>query len=232
MAAFLPACLGGSCPETGVVSSNSAAKQKEIPGRICILGIQSWEPNQDAARWFLDAIWPQIAEARPDAQLTIAGSDPPDWLKARQDDRVHVPGFVDDLEGLLSESAVLCIPLRIGGGMRVKLLEYFARGKAVVSTRVGAEGNRARHDQHVVLADEAEDFARAVLTLLDDPQRRAALGDAGRRLAEENYSWDAIAAQFEQAYLEAMDMRGVSADAPAPESAAAAMKAAAPGEDA
>jgi len=175
--------------------------------RLCILGSQAWEPNQDAARWFLDSIWPRIREARPDVQLTIAGSDPPAWLTARQDEQVRVPGFVDDLSALLTETTVLCVPLRIGGGMRVKLLEYFAAGKAVVSTRVGAEGNFARHDEHILHADDPEDFARAVISLLEDNARRRALGDAGRRLAEERYSWDAIAAQFEKAYHDAIAAR-------------------------
>lgn len=182
----------------------------ETGNRLCILGSQAWEPNRDGVRWFLESIWPRIREAQPDVHCTIAGADPPAWLTAQQDEHLSVPGFVDDLPALLTESSVLCVPLRIGGGMRVKLLEYFAAGKAVVSTRVGAEGNLACHDEQLLLADEPEKFARAVVTLLEDAHKRRVLGDAARRLAEKRYSWDAIAEQFEQAYLKAISMRGTA----------------------
>jgi glycosyltransferase involved in cell wall biosynthesis len=175
-------------------------RSREATDRLCILGSQAWEPNQDAVRWFLDEIWPRILAARPEARLTIAGEKPPAWLKARENQQVRIPGFVDDLAALLTESTVLCVPLRIGGGMRVKLLEYFAAGKAVVSTRVGAEGNLARHGEEIMLADGAAEFADTVLALLGDEARRRSLGDAARQLAEDRYSWEAVAVQFEEAY--------------------------------
>ena len=174
------------------------------PAHVVIVGPLVWAPNADAATWFADEIWPRIAAAEPAARCTVAGLGPPRRLRARETARLRFPGFVDDYETLLRSATVMAVPLRIGGGMRVKLLEFFARGKAVVSTGIGAEGNAARADREYLRADTAAGFAEAVLLLLRDEARRRALGAAARALVEREYDWTRIGAQFEMAYLAAI----------------------------
>jgi len=179
----------------------------EEPAHLCILGSMAWKPGVDALRWFLDDILPLLKKEVPGIRVTVAGSAPPNWLKEYGDPSVEAPGFVEDLRELLTRCTVPIVPLRIGGGMRIKLLEYFALGKAVVSTRIGAEGNLAQHDKQILLADTPEDFAQSVLALLRDERLRRRLGNKARSLVEENYSWDVIGERFEQAYITAMDLR-------------------------
>ena len=185
-------------------------RTQEVP-MVTILGSLRWQPHLDGVRWFVEKVIPLLREQRPDATVVIAGEHPPAWLRAKSDDGLHVPGFVDDLVGLLERTSVLAVPLHVGGGMRIKLLEYFASGKAVVSTPVGAEGNAACDGEHLLLADDADSFAAALVRLLCDGALRVRLGDNARALAEERYSWDVIAAQFEDAYRGAMAMHAKEA---------------------
>lgn len=171
---------------------------------VVIVGPLVWAPNADAATWFVDEIWPRIAAAEPAARCTVAGVGPPRRLRARETARLRFPGFVDDYDELLRSATVMAVPLRIGGGMRVKLLEFFAHGKAVVSTGIGAEGNAARPEQEYLCADSAEEFAEAILLLLRDAERRRTLGAAARALVEREYDWTHIGARFEMAYLAAI----------------------------
>jgi polysaccharide biosynthesis protein PslH len=105
---------------------------------------------------------------------------------------------VDDIRPYLGKAAVCVVPLRSGSGTRIKIFEAMAMGKAVVSTTMGAEGLPVRHGENIILADDPADFARHVIELLRDPQRRAQLGRAARRLVEENYGWPSVAAHFDR----------------------------------
>jgi len=96
----------------------------------------------------------------------------------------------------MDRAAVYVVPLRIGGGTRIKIFEAMAEGKAVVSTTIGAEGLPVTNEQNIIIADKPEDFAARVVTLLRDAAKRHALGDAARKLVEENYSWRSVARQF------------------------------------
>lgn len=179
----------------------------EDGARVTLLGSMQWGPNLDSVEWFVDNIWPLIIAAEPSARLTIAGDAPPKRIQHLADERVEVPGFVDDLAALLARSRVLAVPLRVGGGMRIKLLEYFAYGKAVVSTGIGAEGNAAQDGEHIAIADDAPSFAEAVVRLLRDADLRQRLGVNARALVEQVYSWEAIGRQFEQCYHSAIAAR-------------------------
>src|SRR5258707_1118275 len=125
----------------------------------------------------------------PGSWRAVVGGDPADGLRAAWGAAgVQVPGTVADVGPHVAEAAVSVVPLRIGGGTRLKIFEALAMGKAVVSTRVGAEGLPIVSGQHFLQADSPADFAQAVVTLLKDPDRRHALGLAGRRLAEDRHS--------------------------------------------
>ncbi|MCZ7557218.1 MAG: glycosyltransferase family 4 protein [Bacteroidia bacterium] len=186
---------------------NPSDPSLEHSATITLLGSMAWEPNLDAVLWFVSQIWPRIAGQHTGARLIIAGAAPPRRIRELASERIEVRGFVEDLSGLLASSTVLAVPLRVGGGMRIKLLEYFARAKAVVSTSIGAEGNLGRDGAHLLIADDAEDFAAATLRLLHDPQLRRRLGAAARKLTEEVYSWEVIGRSFVQCYHNALGER-------------------------
>jgi len=157
-----------------------------------------WYANEDGIVHFLDAILPAIRGEIPETGLTIVGRNPtPRLRQAAARAGASVTGTVDDVRPFISEAAVYIVPLRIGGGTRLKIFEALAMGKAVVSTRVGAEGLPLAPGVHFLGADDPAEFARAVVSLLRDPGRRKALGLAGRRLVEERFSWPQVAREFE-----------------------------------
>jgi glycosyltransferase involved in cell wall biosynthesis len=113
---------------------------------------------------------------------------------------VTVTGFVEDVRPYLNDSAVIVVPIRFGSGTRLKILDAWAMGRAIVSTGLGAEGLEAVDGENILLADEAGQFAHHVLSLLSDPQRRSHLGKAGRRLVESRYDWSVIAPKLGVVY--------------------------------
>ena len=178
----------------------------EVPGRLVFSGSMDWYPNEDAILHFVQATLPRIRVARPDATLTVIGRDPSDRLRAvaAAAGGVTVTGTVDDVRPHIAEGAVYVVPLRVGGGTRLKIFEALAMGKPVISTTIGAEGLDVESDRHAILVDDPEAFSRAVVALLDDGGRRAHLGAAGRALVEARYSWPQVARVFESQLLEAI----------------------------
>ncbi len=176
-----------------------ADRALEAPREIVFSGSMDWFPNEDAMLHFMDEILPRIRAVIPDVTVTIVGRNPSERLRAAaKEASVEVTGTVPDVRPFVHRAAVYVVPLRIGGGTRLKIYEALAMGKAVVSTHIGAEGLPLEEGQHIVRADEPEAFARAVLELLEDPERREALGDAGRDLMVERFSWAQVAREFEQ----------------------------------
>ena len=168
--------------------------QPTVRQDVVFTGSMDWRPNQDAARYFVAEILPLLRRARPELECTFVGRDPPPDIQAlAQFPGVHITGTVDDVRPYVERAAVYVVPLRIGGGSRLKILEALAMGRAVVSTSVGAEGLDVVHDRHILLADDPPTFAESVLRLLNDPGRCLTLAVEGRRLVEEGYGWDALA---------------------------------------
>lgn len=171
------------------------------PGLV-FTGSMDWYPNEDAILHFIKTTLPRIRAEVPDASLTIVGRNPSPALRAAEAPGIRVTGTVDDVRPFVAEAAVYVVPLRVGGGTRLKLFEALAMGKAVVSTTVGAEGLPLEPGQHFVEADGPVDFARAVVGLLRSPEQRRRLGAAGRRLVETRYSWSQVAVEFEERCME------------------------------
>ncbi len=169
---------------------------------LIFLGAINYYPNTDGVLHFLDDIFPRLLELSPDAKFQIVGMSPPASVLERQSQSVEVTGFVEDPRPYLDRAAVVVVPLRIGGGTRFKIVEAMAMGKAIVSTRLGAEGIDVVHEKHALLADEPKEFAAQVKRLLDDPELAARLGSEARKLAEERYSWRAAVARLENFYGE------------------------------
>jgi glycosyltransferase involved in cell wall biosynthesis len=174
---------------------------------VLFFGLLSTFPNIDGVKFLLDEIWPRIAAARPEARLKIAGANPSAELQAQAGPRVEITGFIEDLRPHLASAAVVVVPLRFGGGTRLKIVEAMAMGRPVVSTRLGAEGIDAVPGKDILLEDEAAPFADAVIRLLDDAQRAGDMGRAGRDLAERKYSWKAAADSLEAFFHEVIENR-------------------------
>jgi polysaccharide biosynthesis protein PslH len=172
---------------------------------IVFFGLMSYMPNIDGAGYFLQEIWPRIADANPDARCKIIGGSPPPQLLALAGPRIEFAGFVPDLRPHLAEAAVVIVPLRLGGGTRLKIVEAMAMGKAIVSTTLGAEGIDAVPGRDILIEDQPDAFAGAVTRLLADPELAARIGTSARQLSEARYAWSAAAKALEGFYQEILD---------------------------
>ncbi len=174
---------------------------QETPALIYTGGMNMFA-NRDAVTYFLDEIWPLIRKRVPDTRFFAVGQDPPKELKAyaERDPNVVVTGFVDDIRPYVRKAAVYVVPLRVGGGTRLKVLDAMAMGKAIVSTSIGCEGIAVKPGEHLMTADSPETFAQATVTLLGDRARRHALGRAARDLVERRYAWSVVGDQLLEAY--------------------------------
>jgi len=167
--------------------------------RLVFTGSMDWLPNEDAMTYFCHDILPLIREQEPRVRLSIVGRAPTPAVRALASDVVDVTGTVDDVRPYMERAAVYIVPLRIGGGTRLKIFEAMSAGKAVVSTTIGAEGLPIVDGTHAIVADEPRTFASAVLSLLRDAARRKALERAARSLVVEQYDWSAVAGELDEA---------------------------------
>lgn len=174
------------------------------PDSMLFLGSLDWQPNRDALLYLLREILPGIQAANPRAVLRVVGRQPAAKLREQVEGRAGVEwvGEVPDIRPYFAKAAVVLVPLRIGGGSRIKILESLAMAKAVVTTRIGAEGLEVAAGRHCLVADEPREFARCTVELLADPRRAAELGSAGRQLVVERYDWSRLAAELGEAWKE------------------------------
>ncbi|MEP7001612.1 MAG: glycosyltransferase [bacterium] len=162
------------------------------PGVILFTGLMSYYPNQQAVRWFLDSIFPTILRRHPGARFVVGGASPPSWLLARRSQHVEVTGAVPDMRPHLARASVVVVPLLIGGGTRVKILEASAMNRAVVSTSLGAQGLGMQHGKDIFTADDADSFADCVVRGLGDPAGAARIAHAAREHVRRHFDWDRI----------------------------------------
>jgi glycosyltransferase involved in cell wall biosynthesis len=174
---------------------------------VVFFGLLSYAPNIDGVIYFVREIWPRIAEAHPEARCKIIGGQAPASLLALAGPRVELTGFVEDLRPHLAAAAAVVVPLRIGGGTRLKIVEAMAMGKAVVSTTLGAEGIEAVSDRDLLIQDDPESFANAVNRLLADPDLGSRIGQSARQLAVERYSWSGASNALESFYHKILEAR-------------------------
>ncbi|MFQ6041174.1 MAG: glycosyltransferase family 4 protein [Candidatus Poribacteria bacterium] len=168
---------------------------------IVYTGSMDWLPNEDAALYFHERIFPLIEAQIPDVKFYIVGQNPTERVKQlSQRDKVIVTGMVDDVKPYIAKASVYVVPLRIGGGTRLKILEALAMEKAVVSTTIGCEGLQLTPGRDIFIADEPEKFARLVIQLTKDEKFRRRLGKSGRRQVEEKYDWRSIGKQLNELY--------------------------------
>jgi glycosyltransferase involved in cell wall biosynthesis len=186
--------------DTGVdVDYFSAHQGPRVPNRLLFTGSMDWMPNEDAILFFVREVLPRISEVIPDVSLAIVGRYPSRRLKNLCDSNpaILVTGRVEDVRPYLATSSVFIVPLRIGGGTRIKIFEAMASGLPVVSTSVGAEGLPLQHQRHLLLADSPDDFARSVVMLLKDRALARQITDTAHSLVTHNYDWRVITRQVE-----------------------------------
>jgi polysaccharide biosynthesis protein PslH len=179
-----------------------AAPQADQAPNLLFLGKLDFRPNAEALDWFVHQVFPALVDVVPQARLFAVGAAPPAWLVrvGQHDDRVAVTGYVDDERPYLDRCTALILPLRAGGGSRLKALIAMASGLPVISTRVGIEGLEAEPGVHYLAAESPADWADALKRLLGDTALRRRLARAGRVLVEQQYDWSAVRAEVRMAY--------------------------------
>jgi glycosyltransferase involved in cell wall biosynthesis len=177
------------------------------PASLVFTGMMAYVPNYDGIGWFLDDIFPLILQQVPQAKLYVVGKSPPASILARASENVIVTGTVPDVRPYVHRASVYVVPLRMGGGTRLKIVEALSMKKPMVSTRIGSEGIDLQDDVHGLLADEPAAFASAVVRLLGDAALRARLADAGHTLAKQRYDWSVIGDRLDEVYR-SLDQRG------------------------
>lgn len=180
---------------------------KPEPLTLLFFGAINYFPNEDGALYFAERILPLIKERHPDVRFRIVGPVGPGPVMDLRKQGVEVKGFVDDLLPEIESAAVVVVPLRIGGGTRLKIIEAMAMGKPIVSSRIGAEGIDVEHEKDILLSDDPREFADHVCRVLGDPELAERLGRAARQTVVEAYSWRASAEKMEALFEELLEAR-------------------------
>jgi sugar transferase (PEP-CTERM/EpsH1 system associated) len=180
------------------------------PTNLVFTGSMDWLPNEDAIRYFTEQILPRIKESVPGVTLTVVGRNPYPALVelSKRDTSVRVTGRVDDVRPFMEEAAVYVVPLRIGGGTRLKIYEAMAMEKAIVSTSIGAEGLPVEDGNEIVLADTAETFADAVIKLLRDESLTREIGMRAANKVRQNFGWDIVGDRFAEICERTIELKG------------------------
>jgi polysaccharide biosynthesis protein PslH len=170
--------------------------------RILHIGTMYWPPNIDGILWFLQEVLPLIRNERPEVAFDIVGANPPQEIIAfgDKDNKVHVTGYVEDPSHYLENASLMVVPLRAGGGMRVKILNALGQGLPIVSTSLGCEGIAVQTGVHLLIADTPQDFASAVIRLLEDRELANELGRRGRQLIVSTYDYRIACSFIDAAY--------------------------------
>jgi sugar transferase (PEP-CTERM/EpsH1 system associated) len=205
--------------DTNYFSPEPGAQNGEVPKadapHLVFTGSMDWLPNEDGMLHFVKEILPHVRARVPHVTLSIVGRAPtPAVQRLAGHAGIEVTGRVEDVRPHVARGMVYVVPLRIGGGTRLKIFEAMAMGKAVVSTSVGAEGLPVTDGRDIVIADDPRRFAAAVVSLLGDSEARRRLESAARRLVVERYDWSAVAQDFEDAIAQVSGERAASAARP------------------
>ncbi len=176
---------------------------------LVFVGSMDWSPNEDAMRYFINEVLPLIHRVRPSCSVAIVGRSPSVALRrlAQAESGITVTGTVPDVRPYLWGARAAIVPIRIGGGTRLKIYEAIAAGTPVISTTIGAEGLALEDDDHILLADSATAFAEKICNLLDDPSNGERLSTTALQWVAAHYSWPTVAQEFEAHIVEAAERR-------------------------
>ena len=192
--------------DNGVATAHfepSPYRQRD-PKRLLFLGSLDWRPNLDAVKLLLNDIFPSVRAQEPGATLAIVGRKPADWLRqqALKQPGVELHADVADVRPFLAAAGLLVVPLRIGGGSRLKILEALSAGLPVVTSRVGVEGLHLEMGRHVTVVDGDKETARAILQLMKDPETARQQAELGRERILERYDWSGLADRLDEIWRE------------------------------
>lgn len=176
------------------------------PTSILSMATMFWPPNVDGVLWFAREVYPLLKAACPTARFDVVGARPPASVRqlTTADPSINVTGYVDDPQPYLEAAAALIVPVRAGGGMRVKILEALARGLPIVSTTIGYEGIVLDPGRHLLVGDTPAAFAEALISVVRNPALGRRLAAAGRTVAEDVYDWRVVNPQIEHLYAAAL----------------------------
>lgn len=177
------------------------------PNTLVMTGLMRTRPNIDAAVFFVKHILPGILAHRPNVKMYVVGGDPPEEVTRLASDHVIVTGGVPDVRPYVGNASVVVVPLRMGGGTRLKVVEGLSMKKPMVSTALGCEGIDVKHEEHLLIADEPAAFAGAVLRLMDEPTLGATLAQNGHALVLRRYRWESVTKQLEALYADLVETR-------------------------
>ena len=173
-----------------------------IPYSLIYLGNFSWLPNLNGVLWFLKEVWPKIIKKFPKIQFFIVGKNPPDELKKYSSKNIIITGYVDDIKPWVNKAEVFIVPLFSGGGIRIKILEALAMGKAIVSTSIGSEGIEVENGKHVIIADDKDSFAQGIEKLFRHKETQTSLSKNSLELMREKYSLKAAQGLLEKTIMD------------------------------
>ncbi|KAA3631451.1 MAG: glycosyltransferase [Calditrichaeota bacterium] len=181
--------------ENGVDLEFFHPMEKQIkPNRLVFTGSMDWRPNQDAAEFFVKQIFPLLRKEIPDIEAYFVGRKPPQHIiDLGKTEGIVITGMVDDVRDYIAEASVYIVPLRIGGGSRLKILEAMGMKKPIVSTSIGAEGLEVTDKKDILIGDTPEEFCRLVLNALADRQLADSIAQQGYELVHAKYKWSSIA---------------------------------------
>jgi glycosyltransferase involved in cell wall biosynthesis len=181
----------------------------QSPRTITHLGTMFWPPNIEGVLWFAHEVFPSVLAQVPETQFVIIGKNPPEEIRALalQNPNIQVTGYVANPTPYLAETAVFIVPLRAGGGMRVKIPDAWCWGVPVISTSIGAEGTDVQHGSNALIADTPEDLAAEVVRVLQNPTLGEGLRQSGRRWVEERYNWRQVYSRWDEVYARLVDER-------------------------
>jgi polysaccharide biosynthesis protein PslH len=178
----------------------SPTNEVEKPFNLVYVGSMDYYPNEDAILWFTTKILPMIKAQIPGTKLFIVGRNPSNKVRKLCNNDIIVTGTVEDVQAFIQQASVFLVPLRIGSGIRIKILQAMAMGKAIVSTSVGAQGIALTSGQNIVISDTPKEFSESVIHLLQEPEIRLLLGRNARQFVEKYYRWETIIDDLEKIY--------------------------------
>lgn len=184
----------------------SLKKENPKPFTLFFIGSLEWLPNADSIKWFLEDIFPKVVEKIPEIKLFVYGKKSESLLVAdRIKKNVRLQGYVDDIWKNIMDKELAIVPLRIGGGMRIKIVELLAAGQNILSTSIGAEGIPAENEKHLLIADDAESFANSIFNFFNNKYDKEKMIANSKKFIEENFTWSIMAEKFEKVYLQATE---------------------------
>ncbi|MEN8374977.1 MAG: glycosyltransferase family 4 protein [Gemmatimonadota bacterium] len=188
------------CVVPNGVDVNAFQPREGRENGLVFVGGTSWFPNRDALSFFSRDVLPEVRRLRPNLGVSWVGRATPGEIELHAELGVQMTGYVEDVRPHVADAACVIVPVRVGGGTRLKILDAWAMGKAVVSTSVGCEGLEAIHGRNILVADEPAAFAEAAVRVSEDEELRMRLGVGARETAVERYAWSAIGEDMHEDY--------------------------------